>query len=138
MKIRILPSALKDLARGRRFYERQGEGLGNYFMNTLFSDIDSLALYGGIHLKVGNGAERCRLSYPIQPQGCDERRAVQRENPFLSAFIASLRFHGLPSSLAATAQSPVRAQSPRCPKAVPNAAFRRATVSPAPRQRLVA
>ena len=53
MKIRILASALSDLERGRRFYERQGEGLGNYFMNTLFSDIDSLALYGGIHLKVG-------------------------------------------------------------------------------------
>ena len=28
MKIRILPSALKDLARSRRFYERHGEGLG--------------------------------------------------------------------------------------------------------------
>jgi len=24
-------------------------GLGQYFLNTLFSDIDSLALYGGIH-----------------------------------------------------------------------------------------
>jgi plasmid stabilization system protein ParE len=54
MKIRILPSAMKDLAKGRRFYERQGESLGNYFMNTLFSDIDSLTLYGGIHLKIGN------------------------------------------------------------------------------------
>ena len=47
MKIRILPSALKDLAKSRRFYERHGVGLGIYFMNTLFSDIDSLALYGG-------------------------------------------------------------------------------------------
>lgn len=46
MKIRILPSALDDLARGRRFYERQGEGLGQYFMDTLFSDVDSLALCG--------------------------------------------------------------------------------------------
>jgi hypothetical protein len=45
---------LADLARGRRFYERQGERLGEYFMNTLYSDIDSLALYGGIHLKVGD------------------------------------------------------------------------------------
>ena len=53
MKIRILPTALKDLARGRQFYERQGERLGEYFTNTLFADIDSLALYGGIHLKVG-------------------------------------------------------------------------------------
>ena len=49
MAIRILPSAIADLERGRDFYERQGLGLGQYFLNTLFSDIDSLLLYGGIH-----------------------------------------------------------------------------------------
>jgi plasmid stabilization system protein ParE len=52
MKVRILPSAINDLSEGGWFYERQGEGLGAYFMDTLFSEIDSLALYGGIHLKV--------------------------------------------------------------------------------------
>jgi plasmid stabilization system protein ParE len=51
MKIRILPSALADLEEGKVFYEQQGEGLGQYFTNSLFSDIDSLALYGGIHSK---------------------------------------------------------------------------------------
>ena len=49
MRIRILRSAFKDLAAGRRFYERQGEGLGDYFLDSLFSDIDSLNLYAGIH-----------------------------------------------------------------------------------------
>jgi hypothetical protein len=49
MRVRILTSALNDLAEGRRFYEAQGEGLGGYFFDSLFSDIDSLALYGGIH-----------------------------------------------------------------------------------------
>ena len=49
MTIRILPSAIEDLEQGRNFYEEQGEGLGHYFQNSLFSDIDSLALYGGIH-----------------------------------------------------------------------------------------
>jgi plasmid stabilization system protein ParE len=49
MKIRILPSAMADLEKGRDFYERQGQGLGEYFMDSLFSDIDSLALYGGVH-----------------------------------------------------------------------------------------
>lgn len=34
------------------FYEKQGEGLGEYFFYSLFSDIDSLVLYGGIHAKV--------------------------------------------------------------------------------------
>ncbi len=31
------------------FYEKQGEGLGGYFFDSLFSDIDSLLLYAGIH-----------------------------------------------------------------------------------------
>jgi plasmid stabilization system protein ParE len=52
MRIRILDSALEDLDRGRRFYERQGVGLGEYFLDSLFSEIDSLLLFGGIHRKV--------------------------------------------------------------------------------------
>ncbi|OGV74921.1 MAG: hypothetical protein A3K19_09110 [Lentisphaerae bacterium RIFOXYB12_FULL_65_16] len=49
MKIVILRSAIEDLARGREFYERQGEGLGNYFDESLAADIESLRLYAGIH-----------------------------------------------------------------------------------------
>lgn len=49
MIVKILDSALEDLDRGRRFYERQGEGLGAYFLDSLFSEIDSLVLFGGIH-----------------------------------------------------------------------------------------
>ncbi len=52
MKIKILISAVKDLETGRLFYEKQGEGLGDYFFDTLFSDIDSLALFGGVHRKI--------------------------------------------------------------------------------------
>jgi len=52
VKIRILPAALDDLDRGRRFYARQQAGLGEYFLDSLFSDIDSLALYAGMHLRV--------------------------------------------------------------------------------------
>ncbi|MDP9292255.1 MAG: type II toxin-antitoxin system RelE/ParE family toxin, partial [Verrucomicrobiota bacterium] len=52
MRIRILESACNDLAEGRRFYERQGKGLGEYFLDSLFSDIDSLALHAGVHRKV--------------------------------------------------------------------------------------
>ena len=52
MKVKILPTALEDLDRGRRFYARQGRSLGNYFLDALFSDIDSLELYAGIHIKV--------------------------------------------------------------------------------------
>jgi hypothetical protein len=52
MKIVILPSARDDLAEGIVFYEQQEEGLGTYFLESLFSDIDSLKLYAGIHRKV--------------------------------------------------------------------------------------
>ena len=49
MKVRILRPALEDLAKGREFYERQQEGVGGYYLDSLFSEIDSLVLYAGIH-----------------------------------------------------------------------------------------
>ena len=49
MKIVIQPSALADLKGGFRFYERQQTGLGSYFLDSLYSDIESLLLYAGIH-----------------------------------------------------------------------------------------
>lgn len=52
MKLIILPSARDDLDNGYRFFEQQEEGLGDYFFDSLFSDIDSLRLYAGIHQKV--------------------------------------------------------------------------------------
>ena len=51
MKISLLSSALDDLSEGWLFYEKQGKGLGEYFFDSLFSDIDSLILYAGIHPK---------------------------------------------------------------------------------------
>lgn len=51
MTISILPSAQEDLAAGFGFYEQQGEGLGIYFLESIFSDIDSLRLYAGTHSK---------------------------------------------------------------------------------------
>jgi hypothetical protein len=52
MKLTILPSARDDLASGFGFYEAQEEGLGSYFLESLFSDVDSLRLYAGVHRKV--------------------------------------------------------------------------------------
>jgi hypothetical protein len=34
------------------FYARQDESVGDYFLDSLFSDIDSLGLYAGVHMKV--------------------------------------------------------------------------------------
>lgn len=49
MKIRILSLAIQDIESGQRFYELQQEGLGVYFLDSLFSDIDALLLYAGVH-----------------------------------------------------------------------------------------
>lgn len=49
MKLRILRSALDDIATGRQFYDARAPGIGDYFFDSVFSDIDSLILYAGIH-----------------------------------------------------------------------------------------
>ncbi|NOQ37206.1 MAG: type II toxin-antitoxin system RelE/ParE family toxin [Methylococcaceae bacterium] len=49
MKIKILPSALQDLEDGYDFYQQQSTGLGSYFLDSLYSDIDSLQITAGYH-----------------------------------------------------------------------------------------
>jgi hypothetical protein len=49
MQIKILESAIQDLIHGYKFYESQGFNLGSYFLDSLFSDIDSLLISAGIH-----------------------------------------------------------------------------------------
>ncbi len=51
MKIQLLDAAEQDLIEGFHFYESQAPGLGDYFLDSLFSDIDSLQLYAGIHAR---------------------------------------------------------------------------------------
>ncbi|HEX7898851.1 MAG TPA: type II toxin-antitoxin system RelE/ParE family toxin [Planctomycetota bacterium] len=49
MRIEILESARDDLRLGHVFYEQQRPGLGNYFLDSLCSDIESLLITGGVH-----------------------------------------------------------------------------------------
>ena len=51
MNIEILDLAELDIFDGFHFYESQEAGLGSYFLNGIYSDIESLRLYAGIHLK---------------------------------------------------------------------------------------
>ena len=54
MNIRILDEAEQDLLDGVLFYDAQGQGLGDYFFDSLSADIASLKLFGGIHpLRLG-------------------------------------------------------------------------------------
>ncbi len=52
MNLRILDLAEEDLLAGFDFYEKQSSGVGHYFLQVLYSDIESLRLYAGIHRRV--------------------------------------------------------------------------------------
>lgn len=52
MRIEINDDAERDIMGGYRFYEKQSPGLGEYFLNTVQAEIDSLILYAGIHRRV--------------------------------------------------------------------------------------
>ena len=51
MKIQILDLAKMDLIEGYHFYQDREAGLGGYFLANLYTDIDSLAIFGGLHSK---------------------------------------------------------------------------------------
>ncbi len=52
MRIEVLDDAKDDPVVGYQFYEEQSPGLGSYFLDSIFADIDSLLLYAGIHRTV--------------------------------------------------------------------------------------
>ncbi|MDP2825912.1 MAG: type II toxin-antitoxin system RelE/ParE family toxin [Sulfuritalea sp.] len=51
MRVDVTRSAETDLLEGYAFYERQQPGIGDYFLDSLYADIDALMLFGGIHPK---------------------------------------------------------------------------------------
>ena len=61
MIIQISDAAKLDLLEGSQFYENQEENIGSYFLDSLYSDIDSLKLFAGIHRK--------KFGYPGCSQG---------------------------------------------------------------------
>ena len=49
MTVVILEDAADDMEAGQRFYESRESGIGDYFVESILSDLDSLVLYAGIH-----------------------------------------------------------------------------------------
>jgi plasmid stabilization system protein ParE len=49
--IQIASDAVADLEDGKFFYSAQSQGVGEYFWNSLLSDIETLTTYAGIHTK---------------------------------------------------------------------------------------
>ena len=64
MRIRILGLAEQDLIDGFGFYEKQDQHLGDYFLDAVYSEIDSLMLYGGIHRVVFGYHRQLCLRFP--------------------------------------------------------------------------
>jgi plasmid stabilization system protein ParE len=50
MNIHILPEAREDLIDAYWFYERQNEGVGDYFIRSIFEDIETLNISAGGHV----------------------------------------------------------------------------------------
>ena len=58
MRLQILDAARDDLIAGFDFYETRDLGLGDYFLACLYSDVESLRIFGGIHLRVYKNLQR--------------------------------------------------------------------------------
>jgi hypothetical protein len=54
MRVRLLLEARLDLLEASRFYDRQRDGLGDYFIQCLFEDFRRLEQLAGMHEKRGN------------------------------------------------------------------------------------
>lgn len=73
MRIQILDLAKSDLIEGFRFYEDKERGLGDYFLVNVYSDIESLKVFGGIHRKAYREFHRalskrfpCAIYYTVE------------------------------------------------------------------------
>ena len=49
MNVVVLEDAAADIESGRQFYETRERGVGDYFVESILSDLGSLVLYAGVH-----------------------------------------------------------------------------------------
>ena len=47
----IIEDAAEDIENGRLFYESREPGIGDYFVVSILSDLESLTLFAGVHLR---------------------------------------------------------------------------------------
>lgn len=80
MIIELSTDAQDDLVAGYQFYAEQLEFVGEYFLDSLYADIDSLLLYAGIH-PIVDGFYRMlsnRFPFAIYYKITEERILVYR------------------------------------------------------------
>jgi plasmid stabilization system protein ParE len=78
MTVVVLEDAADDLESGRDFYDACEKGVGTYFVDSIFGDLERLANLGGIHpLHFGFRRMLCkRFPYAIYYQLEDESAVV--------------------------------------------------------------
>lgn len=89
MQVSIARAAETDLLEGYVFYEEQQAGIGEYFLDSLFADIDALTLFAGIHPKPDGRLHRAlakRFPFAIYYDVADDTAIVVavldcRQNP---------------------------------------------------------
>ena len=64
MHIEILDDAKEDIVSGTLFYESQQYGAGDYFLESISADIESLHLYAGIHMQRYGYYALCAKRFP--------------------------------------------------------------------------
>jgi len=65
VQVTILEFAEQDIEDGFAFYEYQQPNLGDYFFDSISSEIESLVLYAGIHRKVGGFLRLLAYKFPF-------------------------------------------------------------------------
>jgi hypothetical protein len=63
--IEILPRAKEDLVAGFHFYDQQAQGLGGYFRDSLFADVESLRTTAGVHARALGYHRRISKKFPF-------------------------------------------------------------------------
>mgnify|MGYP006296780101 CR=1 FL=1 len=61
----LLEQAAEDMEAGRLFYEKQGEGLGFLFLQSLLADLSSLQTVAGIHSRRFGGYRMLARKFPF-------------------------------------------------------------------------
>ena len=84
----VMKEVVDDLNDGKAFYEERESGIGDYFWDSLFAEIESLVIYAGVHVRE-HGLYRMlskRFPYAIYYEIVDEIAYViavlpMRRNP---------------------------------------------------------
>ena len=63
MTVVILEDAAEDLESGAQFYESCAAGVGDYFLDSILSDLDSLVLFAGVIPSTLDSIECCRSDF---------------------------------------------------------------------------